>query len=95
MKALYRGFEIDVHKEKCLGGWQMTYYSVFTADGFEVTSGCSEDETNLHTQMKGWKRYVDDLLVSPHDYLEALDIEHLRAKGVLGNAGCEGECSDD
>ena len=86
MKTLYRGFEIDVHKEQCLGGWQMTYFSVFTPKGFEVESGCTEDTTNVHTQMTWWKNYVDRVLLNPRDYLEEDEIRVLKEEGILPEA---------
>ena len=29
MKIKYRGYEIDVHRDKCLGGWSQLYFSIF------------------------------------------------------------------
>lgn len=39
--ASYKGFEIEVKRERCLGGWDMVYFSVSrNSDGTEMTSGC-------------------------------------------------------
>jgi hypothetical protein len=46
VKVEYRGFTIDVTKEKCLAGYKLTYFSVFRkSDGYEMTSGFSTTTT--------------------------------------------------
>lgn len=67
MKVMYKGCEIEVTKEKCLGGWRMTYYSVFD-DGFEVTSGFSESNDTVREWIKDMKEVVDDYRAHPEDY---------------------------
>lgn len=32
MKVMYKGCEIEVTKDKCLGGWKMIFYSVLIMD---------------------------------------------------------------
>lgn len=83
MKTNYRGFEIDVHKDRCQAGYVLAYYSVFTAGGFEVTSGFSEDETRVQTQVKWWKKYVDDLLLNPRDYVDDHAVWCLSQEGLI------------
>lgn len=83
MKVAYRGFEIDVHKDKCLGGWQLSYYSVF-GGGLEIWSGFSESNDRVQTQIKEWKSTIDQMIANPTDYLESQDdIEFLQSKGLL------------
>jgi hypothetical protein len=67
MKTIYRGCEIEVTREKCLGGWQMLYFSIFD-DGFEVTSGYSESEDTVRDFIKDLKRIVDDYRDHPEEY---------------------------
>ncbi len=74
MKTFYRGCEIEVTKEKCLGGWKMIYFSVFD-DGFEVTSGYSESEDTIQEVIKNMKEVVDDYRDHPEDYEENEDDE--------------------
>lgn len=60
MKRSYRGYEIDVHREKCLGGWAMLYFSIFReSDGYECASGCSEDSTPPREYMEHMKKRID------------------------------------
>lgn len=67
MKGTYKGCEIEVTKEKCLGGWDMLFYSIFD-DGFEVTSGFSEGEDTIKDYYNSLKNIVDDYKENPEDY---------------------------
>lgn len=69
MKIRYRGCEIEVKREKCLGGWDMLYYSVFD-EGFEVTSGFSESSETIKEFSAGLKNVVDDYRENPQEYEE-------------------------
>lgn len=72
MKVKYRGFEIDVRREKCMGGWSQVYFSVYgltndlpcLADGFEDSADSVRDH------MKWMKARVDDFYENPQDYCE-------------------------
>ena len=60
MKDSYRGHEIEVFRDKCLGGWSQLYYSIFReSDGYECTSGFTSDESPTRTYMKYMKERVD------------------------------------
>ena len=39
MKRIYRDCEVDAHRAKSLGGWSEVYWSAFSKDGYEITSG--------------------------------------------------------
>lgn len=39
MNATYRGCKIDSHRDQALGGWSEVYWSAFSPDGYEITSG--------------------------------------------------------
>lgn len=67
MKINYKGCEIEVTREKCLGGWNELFYSVFD-DGFEVTSGFSEGNDKIKDFANGLKNLVDDYRKNPEDY---------------------------
>lgn len=67
MKTLYRDCDIEVTREKCLGGWDMIYFSVFDG-GFEVTSGYSESNDTVREFIKDMKNLVDDYREHPEDY---------------------------
>ena len=67
MKGKYKGCEINVTKEKCLGGWNMIYYSIYD-DGFEVTSGFSDSEDKVRDFYNDMKEIVDDYRLHPEEY---------------------------
>lgn len=58
MRTVYRGHEIDVKRERCLGGYSMLYYSVVLGD-YECLSNF-EDSAETVAKMTGYlKRRVD------------------------------------
>lgn len=67
MKITYKGCEIEVTRDKCMGGWDILFYSVFD-DGFEVTSGFSESSDTVREFIKDLKNLVDDYKEHPEDY---------------------------
>lgn len=76
MKVTYKGFEVDAHKEKSMGGDLLLYYSVFrVADGYEVTSGFSYGNDRVPTFVKFLKSTVDDFLEDPQAYYKSRGME--------------------
>ncbi len=60
MKVVYRGHEIDVRRERCMGGWPLLYYSIFrVSDGHECTSGFTEDTSPVRAYVGYMKERVD------------------------------------
>lgn len=60
MKTVYKGYEIDVHRDRCMGGWSMLYYSIFRlSDGYECTSGCTEDTSPVRVYVGYMKDRID------------------------------------
>jgi hypothetical protein len=62
----HRGFAIDVHRSRSLGGDEVTYYSVFRVrDRREMTSGftCGEDSPDYLAQL--FAERVDEFLRAP------------------------------
>lgn len=69
MKTTYKGCEIEVFRDQCLGGWEMLFFSVFDGN-YEVTSGFSESSETVREFIKGLKELVDDYREHPEDYLD-------------------------
>ena len=67
MKGTYKGCEIEVTREKCLGGWDMIFYSIFD-EGYEVKSGYYDTEDSVKTIYNDMKLTVDDYREHPEDY---------------------------
>jgi len=63
VKVLYRGFEIDAHRDKSLGGDTLLYYSIFRReDGYELTSGFSSGDDKIRDYLGYMQGWVDDFL---------------------------------
>lgn len=60
MKAFYRGYDIDAHREMSLGGERLLYYSIFRrSDGYEATSGFSTGSDHVRDYIRYLKERVD------------------------------------
>ena len=69
MKSIYRGFEIEVKREKCLAGYPLVYYSIFRiSDGWEFDGGFYDTNDTVRSVMSDMKSKVDDYIVNPQDY---------------------------
>lgn len=69
MKATYKGFEIEVKREKCMAGYLLVYYSIFRiSDGWEFDSGFYDTEDTVRSVMSSMKHKVDDYIANPQDY---------------------------
>ena len=64
MKGKYRGCDIEVYRDKSLAGYSMLFFSVFH-NGYEVTSGFSEEEDKV-------RDYYETLKVNVDEYLDEL-----------------------
>lgn len=72
MKTTYKSCEIEVTREKCLGGWEQVNFSVFDTldNGYEVASGYSDSEDTVRSFIKDMKHLVDDYRDNPKDFHE-------------------------
>ena len=77
MRVSYRGHEIDAHREPCLAGYELLYFTVYReSDGYEcVCSFTSGDDTPAE-MVEYLKRRVDCELASPDPW-----DEHGEARG--------------
>jgi hypothetical protein len=61
MKAIYRGYEIDVRRERSLGAGILLYYTVIReSDGFICDDGCEDSATPVREMIKYLKEDIDD-----------------------------------
>lgn len=68
MKTRYRGFTIDVRREKCLGGWEMIYYTVMRdSDGWFFQDNFCDTEDTIQTMTRAMKYQIDDYLDNPEE----------------------------
>lgn len=64
LKETYRGHEIELSQEECMGGWEMIYFSIYTPDGTEVCCNFTEEEITLPDFMVSMRERVDEELAS-------------------------------
>ena len=63
MKTIYRGHEIEVKREKCLGGWSELYTSVFRlSDGLECVCDVEDSAEKVADQVSYMKERIDEEL---------------------------------
>ena len=67
MKCKYKGYDLEVTREKCLGGWDMAYRTAYL-DGCEVVCDFSNTEDRLSTIMADLKKEIDDRVENPQFY---------------------------
>ncbi len=58
MRVNYKDFELNVRREKCLGGWSLLYYEIYQ-DGAEWISGFEDSEETVRDKIKQLKLDVD------------------------------------
>ena len=66
MKVLYRGFEIDCHREKCMAGYQLLYFTVYRKpDGYELICDYTSGDDNVRDYVGYMKNRVDGFIEDP------------------------------
>jgi hypothetical protein len=77
MKASYRGYDIDVHRERSMGGDVLLYYSIFRqSDGYEATSGFSTGNDTVRDFIGMMKERVDNELAEDDPWEEMRSATH-------------------
>lgn len=72
MKVVYRGHEIEVTREKCLGGWSELYTSVFRlSDGLECVCAVEDSAEKVVDQVRYMKERIDEELASENPWGDA------------------------
>lgn len=71
MRLIYRGHEITVTRERCLGGWDMLYTAIFrVSDGYECTSFCEDSGEKVRDQVRYMKQRIDAELAEDDPWME-------------------------
>lgn len=59
----YKGFEIEICREKSITGIELLFYSIFrNKDGFEVDNGFSYSDETVREYIKQLKKDVDQFI---------------------------------
>lgn len=76
MRVLYRGFEIDCHREKCMAGYPLLYFTVYRkSDGYELVCNYTEGSDTVRDYVKYMKDRVDGFIKDPSE--EVLQEDHM------------------
>lgn len=63
MKVTYKGFDIEVVRDWCIGGWKNVYVTAFRqSDGLEVINYYTHAEDPLRDFMKWTKEQIDECI---------------------------------
>lgn len=66
MKVVYRGFDINVNREKCMAGYLLLYFSVYRkSDGWEFICSYTEGSDTVRDYVRYMKERVDGFLKEP------------------------------
>jgi hypothetical protein len=69
MKVKYRGFDIDVRREKSMTGISLLFYGVYSVrEGWCLDDGFSYSDETVREYIKELKNTVDDFYLNPEDY---------------------------
>lgn len=76
MQQICRGHEIDVRRERSLGGDVLLYFSVFRAsDGYECTSGFTTGDDTVRDYVRYMRERIDKELASDDPWGERYERE--------------------
>jgi len=68
MRVSYRGFEIDVRREKCMAGYKLVYFSVMRkSDSFELICNYSDSADTVRDWVKWMRARVDGFIEDPRE----------------------------
>lgn len=71
MKSRHRGYEIDVHRGECLGGWSLLYYSVIReSDGYIAVESFEDSAETVRDMVKNMKARIDAELAEDDPWME-------------------------
>ena len=61
----YKGFGINIAREKCMAGYSLLYYSVYTPDKEEIICSFEDSAEKVKTMIKHMKMRVDEYISNP------------------------------
>ena len=72
MKVIYKGYEINVHREKCLAGYPLLYFTVIReSDGFFAVDSFTEGTDTVRDYVRYMRERIDAELASDRPWGEA------------------------
>jgi hypothetical protein len=77
MIAHYKGYEIKVTRERCLGGWDMLYYYIMRErDGWFCVDNFEDSAEKVRDMVGYLKQRIDYELASDDPWSELADRHH-------------------
>jgi len=71
MKTKYRGYEIEVKREKCLAGYDLLYFTIYRiSDGYECLCSFEDSSEKVRDKIKQLKERVDNEHLEDDPWLE-------------------------
>lgn len=67
-KINYKGFEININRERSLGGDIYWYYHIIDSDGLFIVDSFTCSDDSYETMLEDMKFIVDDYIEHPEDY---------------------------
>ena len=60
MKTYYRNFELEAHREKCMAGYSLLYFTI--CDQYDLEWNCGFQDSSEHVReiIKDLKQWVDE-----------------------------------
>lgn len=61
MKAMYKGFELEVKREQCLCGYPLLYFTIYQ-DGYEHVCTFEDSNEKVRDKINQLKEWVDNYI---------------------------------
>lgn len=60
MKTHYRGFELEAKREKCLGGYPLLYFTIYSNEGREWVCNYEDSDEKIIDKIDDLKKWVNE-----------------------------------
>jgi hypothetical protein len=61
MRSTYRGYDINVERARCLGGWDLIYYQIVRkSDGWFALDAFTDSDETVREVMRSMKIRIDN-----------------------------------
>jgi len=76
MEAEYKGYKIEVWRDKCLGGWDLLYYVITRlSDGYMPVDSFEDSAETVRDKIKQLKERIDNEHKEDDPWMEKAESE--------------------